>query len=1075
MGDEDVDVAVVIGSGFGGSVVACRLARARRRLRRPLEVVLLERGRRYDAADFPRLGLPSSWTREATLKSSKPLPDVARFSWENDLGLWDLRNLRGLQLAQAAGLGGGSLIYAAVHLRAPASVLAKWPVPFQNGGLDRHYERVEAMLDLQVAPGERWPKTRLMRDAANELGRRADFFQPPLAINFREAGSSPPCNGCGECTIGCTTGAKNTLDRNYLKEAEEHGAKIRTLCEAVLIEPGGGQGGGRARRYKVRYRDHAFGGLMRSVEADHVFVCAGALGSTELLMRSKQALARMPLAGGSPLERRSNQAQRRAALRGLGRPFFANGDALGVVFETTRAAAPSRGPTITSALYHRGAGAFEARPDGSSCVDGKAAARCAAGVPRGAGGSRCEGAAALPCSGAGVRGELCQRPDAAPGLPQRARCDADAPAPPWFLIQDGGIPANLAPLLNLLRSPLWLGQNQLVGPRAVARSAPSGAGSSFLSQLPSLLRRSRGAGGELALPHREAPRDVGPWLDVLPPAARVAAKLLLGVGPRVDDHLRHVASDVIRRVDARHRCVGWARRWLTQLDDERLLAVTREALADRYPAARLLLQSSSTWEMLVAAARGAARLDAPLDHTLMLLAMGVDEALVLRERPPDRQRRAAAPVGAPRDEFFEARDASTEPSRADRSARSGAAGPEPHLRLEVVPLRRHREAEPVTRARRQFIYREQERLMSDIAMALGGELRTSPAWTIGRKPITVHAQGGCAMGRVTRDDGQVLGFPGLFVMDGAAFPASVGVNPSHTIAAVAERNVEHFLAALEHADPRAVSEPPAAPTQRVAAACELVARRGATVPIRTQPASLRWSERLRGFGASAHDWPPPNGGAPLGEGRAAVEEYLEWERRGSILGQSFELSLRVQAPDLDALIDGSSSFIEVADGSFTLWERQGNALVQKGPIRLAGQIELQLGGPESAPFGRRSAPPCSGGLVYRLQGRRDGRPVDGLPGASDPSFRLYGFKHLADDPGLDAWLDLSTLYVDARVEGRTFRGVVRVSLTEFLREQLPTFEVVQDGLCRERQLWALSRFVRFFVGRVRRIYLPELM
>ena len=83
--------------------------------------------------------------------------------------------------------------------------------------------------------------------------------------------------------------------------------------------------------------------------------------------------------------------------------------------------------------------------------------------------------------------------------------------------------------------------------------------------------------------------------------------------------------------------------------------------------------------------------------------------------------------------------------------------------------------------------------MRDIAARAGGELRTNPAWTLGERPVTVHAQGGCGMGTVTTEFGEVRGFSRLFVMDAATFPTSVGVNPSHTIAAVAERNIEHFI------------------------------------------------------------------------------------------------------------------------------------------------------------------------------------------------------------------------------------------------------------------------------------------
>ena len=92
----------------------------------------------------------------------------------------------------------------------------------------------------------------------------------------------------------------------------------------------------------------------------------------------------------------------------------------------------------------------------------------------------------------------------------------------------------------------------------------------------------------------------------------------------------------------------------------------------------------------------------------------------------------------------------------------------------------------------------QEFALRDIARTWGGELRTNPTWAFGHRQLTVHGQGGSPM-RSTLDDsvtdewGEVIRSPGLFVMDAAAFPSAVGVNPSATIAAIAERKVEHFI------------------------------------------------------------------------------------------------------------------------------------------------------------------------------------------------------------------------------------------------------------------------------------------
>ena len=91
-----------------------------------------------------------------------------------------------------------------------------------------------------------------------------------------------------------------------------------------------------------------------------------------------------------------------------------------------------------------------------------------------------------------------------------------------------------------------------------------------------------------------------------------------------------------------------------------------------------------------------------------------------------------------------------------------------------------------------------ERVLREIASnAWHGELRTNPGWTTLSKRVTVHSQGGCPMGErgrsVTDAKGEVYGCEGLYVMDAAAFPTSVGVNPSATIAAIAEYKVEQFI------------------------------------------------------------------------------------------------------------------------------------------------------------------------------------------------------------------------------------------------------------------------------------------
>ena len=77
----------------------------------------------------------------------------------------------------------------------------------------------------------------------------------------------------------------------------------------------------------------------------------------------------------------------------------------------------------------------------------------------------------------------------------------------------------------------------------------------------------------------------------------------------------------------------------------------------------------------------------------------------------------------------------------------------------------------------------------------GGRLHVPLFWRLLGGMTTVHPLGGCGIGRDPSDGvvdhrGEVFGYPGLFVLDGAALPVPIGRNPSLTIAALAERAVE---------------------------------------------------------------------------------------------------------------------------------------------------------------------------------------------------------------------------------------------------------------------------------------------
>ena len=317
--------AIVIGTGFGGAVCACRLAQAN------FKVGVFERGHRYPPAPFPR--------------DSKDI--MAGWLWQLGRGLFDIRALSEMTTVQAAGYGGGSLIYANVQLRPPRSVFDRgWPRGYNLDVLAPYYALVSYMLDVKpiTAASAPPPKTVLMKDAASRQGRSGQFFYPNLAIDFGTPGQTHEnrfgapqagCDFCAECIIGCRSKAKNTLDLNYLKVAENLGADINTDCEVTRIEPIDGAG------YQVTVVDHA-NGTEASTHAAQVFLCAGTINSTELLLRCRDEHKTLPKLGAL-----------------LGHRYSGNGDFIAFAFDTAPAFEPSNGPTITTAMvYDRAIGDY---------------------------------------------------------------------------------------------------------------------------------------------------------------------------------------------------------------------------------------------------------------------------------------------------------------------------------------------------------------------------------------------------------------------------------------------------------------------------------------------------------------------------------------------------------------------------------------------------------------------------------------------------------------------------------------------------------------------------------------------
>ena len=320
---------VVIGSGFGGAITACRLAQAGR------SVCILEKGRRWEKTEFPRS------TGEVANHAFWDEEDI-----EQGRGFVEYKVFKNMDVIQGVGVGGGSLHYFNVHIQPPEMIFNQdpWPESITLQNLQPYYTVAREMLaakPLTPPEGRVLPKrTDAFLSASAAIGRD-DAKLIDICVYTGPDGQPSPggqpqdaCVYCGNCLIGCHVHAKNTLDLNYIPIAEQNGAEVHPLHQADYIEPLDGEEG-----YIVHYQrlpnDPSDGeSVPGQVIGKKVIVSGGTLGSNELLLRSRDVKRTLPNIS-----------------KNLGHRFSGNGDFLfaGTHYED-RQIDPGRGPAITAGV-----------------------------------------------------------------------------------------------------------------------------------------------------------------------------------------------------------------------------------------------------------------------------------------------------------------------------------------------------------------------------------------------------------------------------------------------------------------------------------------------------------------------------------------------------------------------------------------------------------------------------------------------------------------------------------------------------------------------------------------------------
>jgi cholesterol oxidase len=275
---------LVVGSGFGGSVSALRLAE------KGYSVTVVESGRRYEDEDFAE----STW-------------QMRRYYWMPRIGLrgiFRMTPFKDVFIVSGSGVGGGSLGYANTLYRARPAFFThpQWDGLAEDWAaeLAPHYDTAERMLGVTTYEGK-GAADQLLQEFAEELGVGETWKNTRVGIFFGAAGEEVAdpyfggegpartgCVRCGQCMLGCRYGAKNTLRKNYLWFAERLGARIQSERTVVDVRPLG-DGTGADGYEVVTERSGAMLRRRREVlRARNVVLAAGALGTNRLLRDCKE-------------------------------------------------------------------------------------------------------------------------------------------------------------------------------------------------------------------------------------------------------------------------------------------------------------------------------------------------------------------------------------------------------------------------------------------------------------------------------------------------------------------------------------------------------------------------------------------------------------------------------------------------------------------------------------------------------------------------------------------------------------------------------------------------------------------
>ena len=281
--DKAVYDYIVIGSGFGGSVSAMRLAE------KGYKVLVLEKGKKYEAKDFPT----TNWH----LKKYLWLPALRWF------GFLKLTFFKRLFVISGVGVGGGSLVYANTLMEPTPPFYQNIPLKHKDWKniLRPYLDTARKMLGATKAKNQ-YPDDQLLLDVACDIGKEASYQGVDVGVYYSDdptprdpyfEGRGPlrsPCIECAGCMVGCRHNAKNTLDKNYLWFAQQYGAEIKAETEVIKIhfDPDRSE-------YSLECKSTTRKSMGTRYTSKGLVVSGGVLGTLDLLLKQKFLFKTLPL------------------------------------------------------------------------------------------------------------------------------------------------------------------------------------------------------------------------------------------------------------------------------------------------------------------------------------------------------------------------------------------------------------------------------------------------------------------------------------------------------------------------------------------------------------------------------------------------------------------------------------------------------------------------------------------------------------------------------------------------------------------------------------------------------------